>query len=108
MNQPIIERPTPIPFAAINPGKTIIIPIIKKTPVFLTFDAASINAIDTKNSVIGILAIVPKSVNAASAPVIKKINSATAAKIPIKIKSRAFNLFVFVSMTFSLKNITKL
>ena len=70
MNQPIIERPTPIPFAAINPGKTIIIPIIKKTPVFLTFDAASINAIDTKNSVIGILAIVPKSVNAASAPVI--------------------------------------
>ena len=69
--------------------------MIKKDPVFLTLDTKSMNAIDIKNKVIGMLATVPNNVNAATAPVTKKINNATVPKIPIKIKSLAFSLLFF-------------
>ena len=40
-----------------------------------------------REGLFGMLAIVPNTVNAAIAPVTKKINNATAPKIPMKIKS---------------------
>ena len=53
-------------FAAISPGKALIVPIIRNVPFFLTLETSSIYAIEVKKAVMGMLASVPIRVNPAA------------------------------------------